>query len=84
MKHYSYTFFIKEEKVRQELVFAKKLETNTKDESKFNTMLKFVEDKFLFKIFYQRLLMVPQPLRVIYSTYEISGTKCPRCALHYL
>lgn len=41
----SYVRFIREEKIHQELLFAKNLESDTKGESIFNTMQKFFEEK---------------------------------------
>lgn len=41
----SYVRFIKEEKICQELLFARNLETDTKGESIFNTMNKFFQEK---------------------------------------
>lgn len=41
----SYVRFIKQEKICQELLFAKSLETDTKGESIFNTMSKFFQEK---------------------------------------
>lgn len=41
----SYVRFIKEEKIHQELLFAKNLESDTKGESIFNTMQKFFQEK---------------------------------------
>lgn len=41
----SYVRFIKEEKIHQELLFAKNLESDTKGDSIFNTMQKFFQEK---------------------------------------
>lgn len=59
----TYVPYIKEEKNCQELLFAKKkLETDTKGESIFNSMHDFFmkNKKFLFEIFYQLLRIVFQ------------------------
>lgn len=41
----SYVRFIKNEKICQELLFARNLETNTKGETIFNTLKKFCDEK---------------------------------------
>ncbi|CAH2101137.1 unnamed protein product [Euphydryas editha] len=41
----SYGRFIKDEKIREELLFARNLETDTKGETIFNTLEKFCEEK---------------------------------------